>query len=93
MRSLSRNMFLRLAMLVFVVACVATIVLLRLNNNEKMAKVETLREQVASAQDYVNELQADIDKPFDEDYVSEIARKKLGLRYPQEVIFYSDKGN
>ena len=41
----------------------------------------------------INELQAEIDRPFDDEYVAEIAREKLGLRYPQEIVFYSTDDN
>jgi len=39
--------------------------------------------------EYISELEADIEKPFDEEYISEVAHDKLGMRYPQEVVFYS----
>ncbi len=90
MNILSKNMFVRLAALMFAIVCVISLVVLRLDNNEKKAQADILRVQVEEMQTYVNALQADIDKPFDDEYVADIAHGELGLRYPQEVVFYSD---
>ena len=90
MKLLSQNMFVRFAVLIFTIVCVVSLVVLRLDNNEKKTQVDLLRLQVEEMQTYISELEADIDKPFDEEYVADIAHGELGLRYPQEVIFYSD---
>jgi len=90
MKFLSQNMFVRFAALIFTIVCVVSLVVLRLENNEKKTQADVLRDSVAEMENYISELQADIDKPFDDEYVADIARSELGLRYPQEVIFYSD---
>ena len=90
MNILSKNMFVRLAGLMFAIVCVVSLVVLRLDNNEKKAQAEILRVQVEEMQTYVDSLQADIDKPFEDEYVADIAHGELGLRYPQEVVYYSD---
>lgn len=90
MNILSKNMFVRLAALVSAIVCVIILVVLRLDNNEKKAQADTLRVQVEEMQTYVDALQADIDKPFDDEYIADIAHGELGLRYPQEIVFYSD---
>ncbi len=90
MKLLSRNIFVRLVALIFTLVCVAGLVILRLDNNEKKIKADALRLEVEKMQTYVDGLQADLDRPRDDAYVSEIARSELGLRYPQEIIYYSD---
>lgn len=90
MNILSKNMFVRLAALMFAIVCVISLVVLRLDNNEKKVQADTLRLQVEEMQAYVGALEADIAKPFDDEYVAGIAHGELGLRYPQEVVFYSD---
>lgn len=83
-------MFVRFAVLIFVLVCVVSLVVLRLDNNEKKLQANVLRGQVENMQDYISQLEADLAKPFDDEYVADIAQSELGLRYPQEVIFYSD---
>ena len=89
MRSVFRNMFVRVSMLVLVVFCLVAFVTLRLKQNDLYAKERALQAEIDRMNEYINELQAEIDRPFDEDYVAEIAHEKLGLRYPQEIVFYS----
>ncbi|MBQ3861329.1 MAG: septum formation initiator family protein [Clostridia bacterium] len=89
MRSVFRNMFVRVSMLVLVVFCLVAFVTLRLKQNDLYAKERALQAEIDRMNEYINELQAEIDRPFDDDYVAEIAHEKLGLRYPQEIVFYS----
>ena len=89
MRSVFRNMFVRVSMLVLVVFCLVAFDTLRLKQNDLYAKERALQAEIDRMNEYINELQAEIDRPFDDDYVAEIAHEKLGLRYPQEIVFYS----
>jgi len=85
-----RNLLTKTAILVFSVFYFITIIKLQLENNSMKEKAELLETQINTYQSYITELQATLDAPMDENYVSEIARDKLGLRHPQEVVFYSD---
>ncbi len=87
---LTRNLFVKLAMLVFSVFCFLTVITLQLENNSMKEQVQSLGEQIENYQVYISDLQATLAAPMDEEYVSDIARDKLGLRHPQEVVFYSD---
>ena len=82
-------MFVRVSMLVLVVFCLVAFITLRLKQNDLYAKERALQAEIDRMNEYINELQAEIDRPFDDDYVAEIAHEKLGLRYPQEIVFYS----
>ena len=81
----TRFLFLKIAVLAFSVFCFVTLVSLQLQNNHLNDTA-----QIDEYEAYIDSLQATLDAPMDEEYVAEIAREKLGLRYPQEVIFYSD---
>ena len=89
MKGIFRNMFVRISILVLVVFCLVAFVTLRLKQNDLTAKEQALQAEIDRMNEYINELQAEIDRPFDDDYVAEIAHEKLGLRYPQEIVFYS----
>ncbi|MBQ4194382.1 MAG: septum formation initiator family protein [Clostridia bacterium] len=93
MRSIFRNMFVRICMLVLLAAFVIMFVSLHLKQNDLLQKAARLDGEIAQMHEIINELQAEIDRPFDDDYVAEIAREKLGLRYPQEIVFYSSDDN
>ncbi len=87
---LSKNLFVKLAMLVFSIFCFITIIALQLENNSLLDKAASLDSKISEYNMYISELQATLEAPMDEDYVADIARDKLGLRHPQEVVFYSD---
>ena len=90
MKLMPRNIFVRFAGLIFAIVCVVSLVVLRLDNNEKKMQAAVLHGELETMQTYVSQLEADVAKPFDDEYVGSIAHSELGLRYPQEVIFYSD---
>ncbi|MBR3991737.1 MAG: septum formation initiator family protein [Clostridia bacterium] len=90
MKSISSNIILKLALLLFAVLCVVTVVRLQLKNNSlKQETVATNQEGdvVEAGNDEKKEM---IDKDFDLEYVIEIAREKLHLSLPGEIIFYND---
>ncbi len=86
-------MFVRICMLVLLAAFVIMFVSLHLKQNDLLLKAEQLDQEISQMNETINELEAEIARPFDNDYVAEIAREKLGLRYPQEIVFYSTDDN
>ena len=90
MNRYSGKLFEKAALLVFCVFCGITLVILQLEKNDLRGEAERLNEQIASLTEYAEELQATLEKPFDDEYIEEIAKDKLGLRYPEEVIYYSE---
>ncbi len=93
MKAFFKNTVARMAVLIFVVFFLVVFTGLRLKQNDLETKADELREEVDEMEEYISELQADIDRPFDDEYVAEIAHDKLGLRYPQEIIYYSGSGD
>ncbi|MBR5252675.1 MAG: septum formation initiator family protein [Clostridia bacterium] len=89
MNGILKNTFIRMAILALILFCGILFVTLRLENNALAAKAEDLREQAEILKEDINELKADIERPFDAEYIAEVAQEKLGLRYPQEVVFYT----
>ena len=89
MGGILKNTFIRMAMLALALFYGLIFVTLRLENNDLVERAEQLRGEVAILQNNINELQADLDRPFDAEYIAEIAEEKLGLRFPQEVVFYT----
>ena len=57
MRSVFRNMFVRVSMLVLVVFCLVAFVTLRLKQNDLYAKERALQAEIDRMNEYINELQ------------------------------------
>ena len=93
MKGLLKNTLVRMSLVVMIVFFTVVFITLRLQNNDLRVKADELENRIDDMNEYINELQADLDRPFDDEYVAEMAQEKLGLRFPQEVIFYSGDGN
>ncbi len=89
MNGILKNTFIRMALLALILFFGILFVTLRLENNALTAKADELRGEIELLEENINELKADLERPFDAEYIAEVAEEKLGLRYPQEVIFYT----
>ena len=87
------NMFVRVCILFVSVFFILSFVMIRLKQNDLAAEADQLRQEIEQYTEYINELEAEIERPFDSEYVAEIAHEKLGLRFPQEIVFYSGDDN
>lgn len=61
--------------------------------NQKLREAEKLEAQRDKLAKQVEQMRYRLDSPLDDEYVAKIAREKLGLCYPDEIIFYGDVGN
>ena len=93
LKGLLRSTIVRVVVLVVVAFFAVVFVSLRLQNNELETKAESLRGQIENVNDSIDELETSLARPVDDAYIEEIAHDQLGLRYPQEIVFYSGEGN
>lgn len=93
MKHIYKYTFVRFAVLAMVVFFVIMFVTLRLQNNDLKAQSLKLQTQIDEMHETIYELEADIARPFDDEYVAEIAHEQLGLCYPQEIIYVSGESN
>ena len=84
------NIFVKAAVLVFVVFCTVTIIRMQFEFNELKENKEQVEEQIKNYQLKIDELQAQLDEQFNTDYIMRVARDKLNYRLPDEIIFYND---
>ncbi len=89
MNGIFKNTFIRMAMLALILFFGILFVTLRLENNALVARADELESEAELLREDINELKADLERPFDAEYIAEVAQEKLGLRYPQEVVFYT----
>ncbi len=92
MKELFRSTVVRIAVLVIVVFFAVVFVSLRLKNNELLKEADELRREIDAAQSEVDSLNSELTRPLDDEYIAEIAHERLGMRYPQEIVFYSGEG-
>jgi len=80
----------RVALIAVVLVLIIGAVSFRMKQNELAEKAAVLEEQKNTLQNHVDEMKTDLESPFDEEYVAKIAKDKLGLRYPQEIVYYGN---
>ena len=90
MQNLKNNLLLKLALCVLAICCVVMIVSLQLQYNRLKQQKDILAADIQGAQERIEAVQDMLDMPFDHEYVIRIAREKLNLRLPEEIVFYSD---
>ena len=84
------NTFAKIALALFVVFCMVSVVKLKMEFNALEEKKLALEESISATQRRNAELSNKLETPFDDEYVAEIAKNKLNLVMPDEVIFYND---
>ena len=87
------NVFVRVALAVFIVFCIVSIVKIQLEFNELKDKKAALNEQKEDYVFSIDKIQNDLNTPVDDDYIIRVAKEKLNLRLPEEIIFYNDLAN
>lgn len=93
MKKKETSFIVKLAVFSAAVFAVITMVRLQLKYNDYKYEREQLRAEVDELQDRVDELQEIADADPDRDYIVDVAKEKLNLRLPEEVIFYNDLFN
>ncbi|MBQ8388269.1 MAG: septum formation initiator family protein [Clostridia bacterium] len=58
--------------------------------NQKKQEAEKLAAEKAILEEKIDEMRYRLDSPLDDDYIARVAREKLGLCYPDEIIYYND---
>ena len=62
--------------------------------SEILQETEKVDSEIIATQNRVDELQYLIDSPKnDRSFIIRIAREKLGLVLPEEIVYYSDKND
>ncbi len=90
MHGIRDNVFFKLAMVVLAVFCVVMIVTLQLRYNNLKQQRDAILAEIDAANERIDAVEAALDTPFDHEYVIKIAREKLNLRLPEEIVFYND---
>ncbi|MBR6514009.1 MAG: septum formation initiator family protein [Clostridia bacterium] len=84
------NIFIKIAVVVVIVVCLITILRLQIQFNKLTDEKKVLETQVEEYREDIEELKAEIERPFDDEYVIRVAREKLGYHLPDEIIYYND---
>ncbi len=93
MESLRNNPIIKFVLCALIIASIVTVILLNLEFNQLKQEKEDLAASISLLEYRVEQIQADLDSNLSDEYVMRIARERLNLRLPNEIIFYSDLTN
>lgn len=80
----------RLLLATLVISSIAIFVTGIMKYNELQREKQALEEKVEEYEAEVEELEYFLNSPMDYDYVVRLAKKKLNLYLPDEIIYHSD---
>lgn len=81
---------LRLIPIILLVASIAIFVTAVMRFNELEREGEALEDRIEQYEYEIEELRYLVDSPVDYDYIVRVAREKLGLHLPDEIVYYND---
>ena len=87
-----RNLFLRIAAVVFAVYVLYSLISVQTNINKKQSELTELRKQYTEMLIKNEELQKTLDSYGTDEFIEEQAREKLGYAYPEEHFYIDVSG-
>ena len=84
------NVVLKLGAVFFVLIGIFTVARLEMKYNDIETQRQELEQQYKLNNEMIEELERELEAEFDDEYVVKIAKEKLNLCLPEEVIFYND---
>lgn len=82
--------FLRVIIFAMMIVGVVSIVKLQLEYNSLKVRRDALITEIENTGERIEMLQSSLDMPFDDEYIIKIAREKLNLRLPEEIVYYNN---
>ncbi len=89
-RKRRKGFFFKLAIFFFMLFCFITNVNQQIRYNEMCKAEYELQQEILEKKQRAAYLQAQIDRPFDDEYVKDLARSMLGYHMPEEILYYND---
>lgn len=87
------NIFKTIAVLGFTAVMLYIIVTTNFRVNEQIENIALLEQKVEEHQERVGRLKYELDRPYDDEYAIEIARDKLNLHLPGEIVYYNGRSD
>lgn len=84
------NIFVRFAVVVFVIASLFSSVKILMKYNDYRDKTEKLQIEKEEYVENIERIEYELSLDFDDEYVIRIAKEKLNLCMPGESVYYND---
>ena len=82
--------FFRVIIFAMMIVGVVSIVKLQLEYNSLQVRRDASLAEIQNTGERMEMLQSSLDMPFNDEYIIKIAREKLNLRLPEEIVYYNN---
>ncbi len=82
------NLFLRIAVAALLIVSTVTLIQNRIQINTLKEQKEQLEETVTELNERIEEIKYDLSHELTDEYIIKIAREKLNMHLPGEIVFY-----
>lgn len=82
--------FFRVLIFAMMIIGIVSVVRLQLDYNSLKIRRDALAEEIQATAERIEMLETTLDAPFDDEYIIKIAREKLNLRLPEEIVYYNN---
>lgn len=83
------NVFVRCAVVVFIFASIVASAKALMKYNDYRERIEALELKRNEYAEEIENIEYELDQKFDDEYVEKIAKEKLNLCNPNEIIYYN----
>lgn len=84
------SFFVKLAVILIALIIIVISFSMLMKYGEKQDQKAALQKRLAEQEQKVEELQYLVGAPIDRDYIIRVAREKLGLVLPEDIIYYNE---
>lgn len=88
-KTFEMNIFVRCAVVLCIVASLATAVRMLMKYNDYRERIEVLNAKKEAYEESIEEIKYNLTREFDDEYVIRVAKDKLNLCMPGDVIYYN----
>lgn len=82
--------FFRVLVFAMIIIGIVSVVKLQLEYNSLKVRRDALAAEIQATAERIEMLETTLDAPFDDEYIIKIAREKLNLRLPEEIVYYNN---
>lgn len=88
--NITENIFLKIAVIIMAAFCIIMLVSANAEREALMAQRDALEEEIERCRENILSMENDLSKPYDDEYIIRVAREKLNMRLPEEIVFITD---
>lgn len=93
LETVTENIFFKIAIIMMAVFCVITLFSVNAEKQSLEAQRDALKDEIARCRENILSMENDLSKPYDDEYIIRVAREKLNMHLPEEIVFITDFTN